>query len=113
MLVREKIMNERKQQGLSLESLASMLGVDKGTLSRYETGKVKKIPKDVIFKTSEILKLDLGELVSEDPQYCTCINLNSPDYSSLPDEDIQLLTWFHALPTDVRKVIKQFWTIHI
>ena len=98
---------------MSLDTLAGLLGVDKGTLSRYETGKVKKIPRNVLLKASEILKIDLSELVAEDPQYCTYVNPKEPDYSGLPDEDRQLLTWFHALPADIRKIVKQFWNVPI
>ena len=64
MLVREKLTFERKQQGFSLDSLASRVGVDKGTLSRYETGRVKKIPKEALIRIAEILP-NFNDFISE------------------------------------------------
>ena len=111
MLVKDKISFERKRRGMRLEDLGKAICVDKATLCRYENGRVKTIPEDVLHRIASVLNLDFNKLVEDDPQYCAMQTVDSP--TQLSKEDKQLLNWFHSLPADIQRVIKQFWSIQI
>lgn len=42
----ERIKQRRKELGMSYQELASVTGISKSTLQRYETGSIKNIPLD-------------------------------------------------------------------
>ena len=112
MLVRDAIAQERKRQGISVAQLAEMVGTTKATISRYETGAIKTISKDTLKKISEALQYDFNDLVCNDPKYCSYTS-STVDYSTLSDDDQSLLKWFHNLPKEFQRIIKELWSISL
>ena len=72
--VRERIANIRKERELSYQDLADLTGINKSTLQRYETGKIKDMPLSKLEAIAKALSVDpsylLGwdELEAEDNQ---------------------------------------------
>lgn len=48
-----RIMQARKNAGLTLEELGSVVGVSRATIKRYETGEISNIPSDKIEKIAK------------------------------------------------------------
>lgn len=69
MLVNQKITALRKDKGMSMSDLAAAAGVTQTSVSRYESGKIKKIDEDKLVKIARALGVSLEELVGEDPLY--------------------------------------------
>ena len=55
MLVKDKIAYGRQRKGLSTAQLAEMVGVNQGTINRYESGNIKTIPVANLQKIASIL----------------------------------------------------------
>jgi len=118
MLVREIITTERKKQGLSVAELALAIGVNKGSISRYESGYVKEIPTDVLHRLSDALNIDFDELVAGDPKYYKL----SDKYAQVEKNDIrnglsieeeQLVLWYRSLPDTLKDFINQIRTVNL
>ena len=58
------IKNKRKELNLSLKDIADKLEVSESLISRYENGNVKKIGMDKLIPLSEILQIDINELLN-------------------------------------------------
>ena len=56
MNIYEKIKARREQLGLTMEDVANILGVNKSTISRYESDQIKKMPIDFIEPLAKILQ---------------------------------------------------------
>ncbi|MBP3232794.1 MAG: helix-turn-helix transcriptional regulator [Anaerovibrio sp.] len=54
----------RRKAHLTMLEAAEKLGIDRSTLSRYETGKTK-VKADVLFKMASIYGIPLEELAKE------------------------------------------------
>ena len=59
----QKLKEYRKQKGLTQDELASIIGVQKAAISKYENGRIKNIPNHIVFN----LAIALGKKVSEYP----------------------------------------------
>lgn len=55
MNVGERIKKIRKEQGLSVDELAVLLGKDRATIYRYESNDIKSMPLDILVPISEAL----------------------------------------------------------
>jgi transcriptional regulator with XRE-family HTH domain len=65
----EKIIEARKQKGLSQEALAAVANISLSTIQRIEKGKVQ--PRSFTLKTLAVaLKIDFSELISQ-KKYCS------------------------------------------
>lgn len=58
------IKNKRKELNLTLKDIADKLEVSESLISRYESGNVKKIGMDKLIPLSEILQIDINELLN-------------------------------------------------
>ena len=58
MTIGDLIMQKRKALKLTLEDVAAAVGVSKGTVSRWESGDIRKIKRDKIDALSSVLELD-------------------------------------------------------
>lgn len=58
------IKNKRKELNLTLKDIADKLEVSESLISRYENGNVKKIGMDKLIPLSEILQIDINELLN-------------------------------------------------
>lgn len=60
--MRSMLMQGRREaMGLTLEDVAERVGVNKSTIQRYESGKIKKIPNDVLDKLEALYDVNLRE----------------------------------------------------
>ena len=110
MLVKDKIAYERKKKGLSTTQLGKLVGINQATISKYETGKIKVIPTDILKKIVQNLDGDFDEFVVDDPKYCTLAS-KQMKFENISDDDRTLITWFHNLPEDLQKIVRQLWDI--
>ena len=53
----ERISTRRKELGLTLDEVAAFVGVNKGTVSRWESGEIDNMRRDKIAKLAEVLKV--------------------------------------------------------
>ena len=57
----------RRQAQLSLTTAATALGINKGTLSRYENG-IHKVKAETLLKMANLYNVPLSDLVKEERQ---------------------------------------------
>lgn len=67
MTIGERIKTIRKSKKISVDTIATQLGISKTTIYRYEDSTIEKIPLQVIEKLSEILGVRLAELTGNGP----------------------------------------------
>lgn len=65
MSIGKKLKDRRKELGLTLEEVASQLGITRQTLSRYENNKIYNIPIARLQSLAEILKIDTNTLLKK------------------------------------------------
>ena len=53
----ERISARRKELGLTLDEVAAFVGVNKGTVSRWESGEIDNMRRDKIAKLAKVLKV--------------------------------------------------------
>lgn len=80
MAIKDRIKEKRKTKGMTLEEVASIVGVSRQTLSRYETGIIGNIPSDKI----ELL----AKALSTTPAYLMGWEDNSSDFDIYSDPRI-------------------------
>lgn len=68
MTIGERIKEIRKQKKISVEYLASELGVSKTTIYRYEDSSIEKIPLQIFDKLCELLGVTAAELMGNAPK---------------------------------------------
>lgn len=68
MNIGEKIQQRRKELGISVDTLAKKLGMERSTLYRYESGDTGKIPFGVVILLSDALSISLDELAGIKPR---------------------------------------------
>lgn len=114
MLVKDKITVERQKRGMSTAELGAIVGVNKGTISRYESGSVKQIPTDALRKIVEAFECDFDSFVMDDPKYCMLADDRDTSLKdSISEDEYQLIAWYRALPAEVQNLMKQACKIHI
>lgn len=98
MNIGEKIKQRRKELGLSAEEIAQKAGVRPATIYRYESGEIKNPRASVLRPISEILGMDLYDLVGWDSfvldsvgkkQVETCPNLTP--ISKMPHHRVRMV----------------------
>ena len=63
----EQIKNLRIQNGLTLKDVAVRLNVSEGTVSRYESGQIKRVSPNVMLGYSKLFNVPIG-LLYENPK---------------------------------------------
>lgn len=61
--IASRIKSRRLQLGYSYQTLAEKVGLNKSTLHRYETGKIKSIPLSRLVPLCNALDMDLNDLI--------------------------------------------------
>ena len=61
--IAKKIMNRRHELGLTLEDVATAVGVGRSTVLRWESGSIKNMGRDKIAALAAVLQLNPVELV--------------------------------------------------
>lgn len=54
-IIGQRINQRRKQLNISADDVASLLGISRSTVFRYENGRIQKVPADILEKLAEIL----------------------------------------------------------
>lgn len=62
-ILQDRIKQRRLECGYTLAELAELLNVKEATVQRYESGEIKNIKHETIFKLSQILKCDPAYLM--------------------------------------------------
>lgn len=107
MLVREKIRILRKKKGLKASELGELLGVNQATISRYENGYVRVIPKDKLSKMCNVFNCDMMDIINDDPAYFQLYKKDiktENDFQMISQEDKDLLEWFHNLSHEQKTI---------
>ena len=56
------IRSARQQKGLSMEELGKLVGVQKGTIGKWESGATQKIAPDKLEKLSQVLGIPIAQI---------------------------------------------------
>ena len=98
--IHEKIKELRKKKNLTLLEVAEFLGVKEATAQRYESGSIKNIKHETVFK--------LAELFDCDPQYLIGWGGGSSgacNYMSITDDEKMLLDMFRRVPAESQRMV--------
>lgn len=112
MLVRQRIIEERKRNKLSTAELAALLGINKGTINRWENGYTKAIPSDTVLQLAEIFHISLEDFIGDDQDYYYLLPNKKKHSSSslnLTDEENALVSWYRSLSSKEKKLIRKLW----
>ena len=113
MLVRDRILHERKKPGLSCAQLAQLSGLHKGTVSRYENGTIKRISNETLHKLADALNIPFSDLISDDPLYSDLAEPVETKRTSKrrSSEEQEMIDWYRSLSPDAQAFFKQLWHI--
>lgn len=67
MNIGDRIKSIRKEKNISVEYIASQLGVSKTTIYRYEDSTIEKIPLNIFDKLCDVLGVSAAELMGNVP----------------------------------------------
>lgn len=112
MLVRQRIIEERKRNGLSTADLADLLNINKGTINRWENGYTKSIPPETVRQLADIFHLSLDEFIDDDPDYAYLLSEKKRHSSTsvqLSDEENAMVIWYRNLSSKEKKLIRKLW----
>ena len=107
MTVGKNIIELRKKAGITSRDLAAAVGVNPGTMSRYEHGKITAISPDMIAKISEVLGVEPQQLVSGDPAYAYLYDTDQKKISSRKKEEKELLKGFYGLSPEPQDAVRR------
>lgn len=71
------IRQRRKELGISVDTLAKKLSIERSTLYRYESGDIEKIPFGVVILLSDALSIPLDELAGIKPRKTRIVDCTS------------------------------------
>ena len=113
MLVRQRIAQERKRNGMTAAELAEILKVNRGTVSRWENGFIKSIPADTLRKLAEVFDLSLEELIGTDADYFYLLpektKTQKQSLSELTADEAAMLEWYRHLTASEKKIVSKMW----
>ena len=101
MTMGERIRFYRTKQGLSLEKLGDMLGVQRTAILKYENGSVENIKRSTIKRMAEIFGVSPCYLMWGEETETTVTQLPK----GLTDPERQLLAAFRALNADGQQTL--------
>ena len=99
----QKIKDLRQQRGMTLEEVATIVGVGKSTVRKWETGMIANMKRDKIAKLAQALGTTPAYLMGwkEDKEE----NTNSPDPIKLTEGEEMLLKLFRQIPEENRALV--------
>ncbi|WP_349674018.1 helix-turn-helix domain-containing protein [Lacrimispora sp.] len=68
-IIGQRIKQRRKQLNMSADDVASLLGISRSTVFRYENGRIRKVPADILEKLAEILMTTPAYLIESHDYY--------------------------------------------
>lgn len=92
----ERIKNLRKEKGMTLEEVATKVGVGKSTVRKWETGMIANMRRDKI--------ASLANALGTTPEYLMGWNeKNAPDEFVLTEGEKKLILLFRKLPAELQE----------
>ena len=104
MTVGERIKNRRKELGISADSLASLIGVSRSTMFRYEKGDIEKLPGDSLVPIAQALGTTPQYLMGWTEDTSFPIPTATASYNITPAEYSLVLAYRQASDAD-RQII--------
>ena len=96
-----RIKDLRREKGLTLEQVASVVGVGKSTVRKWETGMIANMKRDKIFA--------LAQALGTTPAYLMGWNEENKDFapreSDLTESEMFMLDLFRQIPEDQQPVV--------
>ena len=114
MLVRQRIIEERKRNGISTADLADLLNINKGTINRWENGYTKTIPAETVRQLADIFHLSLDEFIGDDSDYTYLLSdkkRHSSTSVQLSDDENAMVNWYRNLSSKEKKLVRKLWQI--
>jgi transcriptional regulator with XRE-family HTH domain len=110
MLTSQKITEIRKSKGMSMVELSTKTGITQASISRYESGKIRKINSENLAKIAEALEVSVEDLTEGDSAYTAELRPyeRQKELTSVQDEDDEkMLFAFHMLPKEAKSSVIQ------
>ena len=102
----KKIYTLRKQQGLTLEQVANVVGVGKSTVRKWETGMIANVKRDKISLIAKALHTTPGYLMGwEEDSNIINVEKNPPEEPKLSEGEKMLLELFRQVPEDQQQLV--------
>ena len=95
-----RIKERRIAMGYTQEELATMLGLQKSAIAKYENGRVVNIKRSTLHKLAKALDLRGSDLIEDEGE-------NSPDELQLTEGERTLLNLFRQVPEDRQQMVLQ------
>ena len=95
----QRIRDLRLQQGLTLEQVASVVGVGKSTVRKWETGMIANMRRDKIADLAKALNTTPAYLMGWDSKK------NTPSEPELTEGEKKLIDLFRKVPADRQELV--------
>lgn len=109
--INERIKKMRKRKNLTLLEVAEHLGVKEATAQRYESGNIKNIKHDTIWKLAELFDCDPMYLMGwrEEPGAYNSLSVTDdkktlPHGQTLTEGEALLIELFRQIPEDAQNM---------
>ena len=89
MHIGERIKLRRKELGISVDDLASILGKDRSTIYRYEKGDIESLPLDILNPIAKALRTTPASLMGWEESNTPAV---PSSLSSIDNEFLQILS---------------------
>ena len=99
-----KIKELRLAKGMTLEDVASVVGVGRSTVRKWETGMITNMKRDKIALLAEALSVTPGYLMG-------WFEESSPKVEPLTDGEKQLLDLFRKVPENQQQMVLQMISV--
>jgi len=116
MELKDIIKERRIALNLTQKEIADYVGVSEATISRWESGNIKNMRRDKLYKLSKILQVkgsvltdddsSTGSMLADDIFHASGeVKLNIPEFE-LSMEDIELIDCFHRASPEAQNIIR-------
>lgn len=95
-ILQERIKQRRRELGYTLAEIAEFLNVKEATAQRYESGDIKNIKHETIYRLSKILKCDPSYLMGWTDTISKSTN-DSVSLSTLTTKQLHIIKLFNLL----------------
>ena len=102
----ERLKDTRKKHNISARELAEVVGINKSTIHRYETGDFQSIKNSVLEKIAEYLNVNPDYLIGATDNKHT-VKEAEDLLSSITDGEKMLLELFRRVPEDQQQLVLQ------
>ena len=100
----ERLKDTRKKHNISARELAEVVGINKSTIHRYETGDFQSIKNSVLEKIAEYLNVNPDYLIGATDNKHT-VKEAEDLLSSITDGEKMLLELFRQVPAESQQMV--------